>query len=112
MGDQNFYGNVGNVANTNQGKMQAVLHNSPPEQRQNLADAAKEIQALLNQLSETYGPLEIAPKAVEEIKAKPQLKSRVMGALKGGGKAALEELIDHPAVAIVLAAIEGASDPG
>ncbi len=110
-GGQNFYGPVGNVANTNQGKMEAVLHNYAPEQRQNLAEAAAEIQALLSQLSETYSPVEVPGKAVEKIDQTPQLKDRVIGALKAGGKTALEELVEHPAVAIVLAAIEGAIEP-
>lgn len=88
-----------------------------PEQRQTLAEAAKEIQHLLNQLSVTYptatsvGQMEIATKAVEEIEKNPALKQRVIGALKAGGTEALKELVDHPAVNILLAVLEGWQKP-
>lgn len=55
--------------------------------------------------------MEVPGQALEKIQHNPQMKARVMGALKSGGKTALEKLIDHPAVSILLAAIEGASNP-
>jgi len=61
--------------------------------------------------SESYPLTEIPAQSVEKIKQNPQMKERVMGALKSGSKTALEKLVDHPAVSIVLAAIEGASNP-
>jgi uncharacterized protein YjbI with pentapeptide repeats len=85
--------------------------------QQDLAAAAQDIQSLLNQLSQTYPSTTIteqatlATKAVEEIEKNPPLKARVVGALKAGGVEALKELIDHPAVAIVLAALEGWQKP-
>jgi len=88
------------------------------KQHQTLAEAAKEIQQLLNQLSETYPAatsteqMTIATKAVEAIEKNPALKQRVIGALKAGGTEALKELVDHPAVNILLAVLEGWQKPG
>ena len=86
MGDQHFHGPVGNVAQTNQGKMQAVQHNYAPEQ-QNLSEAAKEIQALLKTLSDTYntntdaGKEKLIQEVGEEVKKHPKWRR----ALKEGG---------------------------
>lgn len=55
--------------------------------------------------------MEIATKAVEEIEKNPALKQRVIGALKAGGTEALKELVDHPAVNILLAVLEGWQKP-
>ena len=85
--------------------------------QQNLAEAAQDIQELLNQLSTTYPTdtsaqqMMVATKAVEEIEKNPALKQRVIAALKAGGTEALKELVDHPAVNILLAAIEGWQKP-
>ena len=83
------------------------------EQKQTLAEAAKEIQQLLEQLSKTdyssnpTNNLEIANQAIQEIEKNPSLKSRIITALKAGGKEAFKESIDHPAVNILMASIEG-----
>ncbi|MEO0987060.1 MAG: hypothetical protein AAFY20_16130 [Cyanobacteria bacterium J06639_14] len=62
----------------------------------------------LNQpFSETYSIVEVPAKAEAAIQGNPQLKGKVVGALKGGGKKALQELVKHPAIAILIAAIEG-----
>jgi hypothetical protein len=85
--------------------------------QQNLTEAAQDIQALLNQLSATYPTttsaqqIAVATKAVEEIEKNPALKQRVIAALKAGGTEALKELVDHPAVNILLAAIDGWQNP-
>lgn len=76
-----------------------TLNNYLPEQRQNLADAAAEIQQLLQQLEQVY------PKATEvekqsalivtlqqEIKQNPTFKARLKNALKEGGIEALKVL--------------------
>ena len=108
-----FNAPVGSVVDTAQSGSQiySTIHNYLPEQRQNLVDAAKEIQNLLKQLSENYTRTEVPSQAIRQIQQNPQLKERVIGALKGGGRAALEKLVDHPAISIVLAAIDGANDP-
>ena len=87
-------------------------------QQQNLNKAAKEIQHLLDTLSETSPTsssteqMMMATRAVEEIEKNPALKQRVVSALTAGGTEALKELVDHPAVSILLAAIEGWKTPG
>ncbi|MGB3513478.1 MAG: hypothetical protein WBA93_30555 [Microcoleaceae cyanobacterium] len=88
-------------------------NNYSPEQRKTLQEAAKEIQQLLEQLSKTdyssnpTNNLEIANQAIQEIEKNPSLKSRIITALKAGGKETFKELIDHPAVNILIASIEG-----
>lgn len=77
------------------------------EQQKSMADTAKEIQDLLNQLSETYSPVEVPAQADAEIQKRPTLRKKLVGAIKAGGKKAIEKLVDHPAAAIVLAAAEG-----
>jgi hypothetical protein len=86
-------------------------YNSP-----NLAQAAKEIKALLDQLDQDYdrttpsGQAMISAKAIESIENNPTLKARVINALKEGGTTALESAIDHPAVKPVVAMLKGFMD--
>ena len=83
-------------------------YNSP-----NLAQAAKEIKDLLEQLDRDYdrttpaGQAMIGAKVVEAIDQNPTLKARVVNALKEGGTTALESAIDHPAVKPVVAMLKG-----
>jgi internalin A len=80
---------------------------------QNLTQAAKEIQDLLDQLSATepsLNPNLIADKAIEAIKKNPTLKDRIINAGKEAGFAALDAAVSHPAIKIVTAAIKGALD--
>ncbi|WP_353260060.1 pentapeptide repeat-containing protein [Prochlorothrix hollandica] len=80
---------------------------------QNLVQAAQEIQALLDNLSEDYNPNTtkgqnlIQAEVLSAIQANPQLRQRIANALKEAGSTALEELIDHPAVNVTLAGIKG-----
>ena len=82
-------------------------------QSQNLAEAAAEIQALLEQLSETYPTTTsrekniVVGEAVDRIENNPTLKARVINALKAGGTETFKEAIDHPLVNILMATIEG-----
>ncbi|NJL21116.1 MAG: pentapeptide repeat-containing protein, partial [Leptolyngbyaceae cyanobacterium SM1_3_5] len=111
--------NIANYANKLEGnaRQQAKQYNYTAEQKQTLAEAAADIQQLLEQLSQTYPTttqaekLAVAAKAAEEIEANPVLRSRVIGALKAGGVEALKELVDHPLVTILLAALEGWQQP-
>ncbi|NEP20522.1 pentapeptide repeat-containing protein [Moorena sp. SIO3I6] len=88
-----------------------VIHHHAPDK--NLAEAAAEIQQLLNQLSQTNSTsneiekLTVVARAAEEIKNKPILKAKVVNALKAGGVEAFKEAIDHPLVNILMATIEG-----
>ncbi|GGA40482.1 hypothetical protein [Okeania sp. KiyG1] len=76
--------------------------------KQNLAEAAAEIQELLEQLSQTYPTttekeqIELAVEAVDEIQHNPTLKSRLITALKAGAMEALKESINHPVANIIV----------
>ena len=105
-----------NIASvTGSGKIKtAIINKYPPEQGKTLAEAADEIQKLLNQLSVTYTPTTqnnnlqiIASKAVESIEKNPSLRTKIVNALKVGGTEALKELVDHPAINILIGLIEG-----
>jgi uncharacterized protein YjbI with pentapeptide repeats len=81
--------------------------------RRALSDAAAKIQKLLHQLEQTYPtntPLEkqmVVTEVIKHIESNPNLKSRVVDALKDVNIEALKELIEHPLVNVLLAALEG-----
>ncbi|NER07126.1 MAG: hypothetical protein F6K17_33390, partial [Okeania sp. SIO3C4] len=108
--DRIDHSNLGSV--TGKGKATQNQYNYPPEQKQNLAEAAKEIQQLLQQLSKpdySATPTEnaiIVGEVMQEIEKNPSLKSRIIEGLKQGGKEAFKELIDHPAVNVLMASID------
>jgi hypothetical protein len=83
---------------------------------QNLAQAAKDIKDLLDQLDRDYdrttptGQAMISAKTIEAIENNPTLKARVINALKEGGTTALETAIDHPAIKPVVAMLKGFMD--
>ena len=85
-------------------------------EQKNLADAAKDIQQLLEQLSETYPTTTsrekniVVGEAVDQIENNPTLKAKVINSLKAGGTEAFKEAIDHPLVNILVASIEGWQD--
>jgi Leucine-rich repeat (LRR) protein/GTPase SAR1 family protein len=107
---QNAYGSGDNIGRDKVmgDKIGTQINNS-----QNLAQAALEIQALLDNLSETYNPntetgqTKIAKDAIEQIEQNPTLKGRIVNAVKEGGYTALEEAIDRPVVKILMAAFKG-----
>ncbi|WP_292875746.1 hypothetical protein [Nostoc sp. NMS1] len=111
-----FGGGLVNADTVNAHQIGGNITNYNPEQEQNLAEAAAEIQQLLNQLSQTYPtntPLEkqiAVTEALKQIDSNSTLKARVVGALKAGGTEALKELVDHPLVNILLATLEGWQD--
>ncbi|MHC5775011.1 COR domain-containing protein [Nostoc sp.] len=108
MSTVNQYGSGDNVGGDKvmRDKIGTQINNS-----QNLAQAAKDIKELLDQLSQEYSNTAIVGvKAVEEIERKPKLKARIVNALKEAGSEALEKAVDHPAVSIVIAAIKGFID--
>ncbi len=101
--------------------------------KQDLAEAAAEIQRLLEQLEKTsptnsnyettysansnyettYSAnsasekLILASRALQQIENNPTFKKRVINALKEGGDFAFQEAINHPLANIVVAAIQG-----
>jgi len=80
-------------------------------QPQNLAQAAQEIQQFLQQLDNSYssettnGKMKMAIEVVECIENNPNLKQRILSALKAGGIQAFERLLDHPAASFVAGAL-------
>ncbi|MEO0535902.1 MAG: pentapeptide repeat-containing protein [Cyanobacteria bacterium P01_A01_bin.123] len=98
---------IGTVYGGVAGNVEGDMNVYTPEQQKTLAEAAQEIQALLEQLSETYPLTEVPAKAEAQIKSNPQLRGRIVGAIKSAGKKAVEKLVEHPAGAIVVAAVDG-----
>ncbi|MFN5303492.1 MAG: HEAT repeat domain-containing protein, partial [Pseudanabaena sp.] len=76
--------------------------------KQNLAEATKEVQDLLNQLAKT-NPSEttIADTIQQEIKRNPTLKARLVNALKTGGIEALKVIFNNPFVSIPVETVKG-----
>jgi hypothetical protein len=89
-------------------KIGTQINNSP-----NLAQAAKEIKELLDQLSEEYNPNTekgqnlIKDEAINAIKKDSTLQQKIVNALKEGSVTALEEAINHPVAKIVIATTKG-----
>src|SRR5919199_744772 len=94
-------------------RQQSFQNNYAPELKQSLTYTAAKIQKLLQQLDQTYPintPLEkqmVVTEVLKRIESNPTLKERVVGALKGVSTEALKDLIDHPLVNLLLAALEG-----
>jgi hypothetical protein len=83
--------------------------NYTPEQKQNLAEAAAEIQQLLYQLAQTNPTsTEAFTEAIhQEVKRNPTLKVRLQGALKAGGLEALKAIFNHPLFSIPAETVKG-----
>jgi hypothetical protein len=82
------------------------------EQKQNIADAAAEIQKLLQQLEKSYpidtttGKMTVATEAIKHIESDPKLFQKIFRALKAGGTEALAQFLNHPAASFVIGAME------
>ncbi|WP_094670736.1 hypothetical protein [Hydrocoleum sp. CS-953] len=81
-----------------------------------MAEVAKEIQDLLNQLQDTYptktlSEREVGKKFAEMIDQKPSLKKRIISAVKSTSLTALQEAVDNPAFNIASAFLQGFSNP-
>ena len=87
------------------------------EAKQNLAEAAQEIQQLLKHLEQsnptetTVNQMAFATQAIEVIKNRPTLKQRVIGVLKSAGTEAFKEAINHPVTNILVAGFQGWIEP-
>ncbi|WP_414755293.1 hypothetical protein [Anabaena sp. CCY 9910] len=103
--NQNFYDNKQYETYNN--------HYYNQNQKQNLAEAAAEIQQLLDQLSQNKETktesekLTMIAEVVDEIESNPPLKSRLVQALKAGGSEALRDMVSNPLINILIATIEG-----
>jgi hypothetical protein len=77
-----------------------------------LADAAAEIQALLEQLDKTYpanttkGKMVIATEVLARIEGDKPMSERMLSALRAGSISAFEQLLNHPAASFVIGALE------
>jgi hypothetical protein len=82
-------------------------YNYASEQKQTLAEAAAEIQQLLEQLDSSYptnttaDKMILASKAIQQIESNPILKARLLNALKIAGVSAFEQLLNHPLASFV-----------
>ena len=105
---QNFYAPVYGNAQNVEGNQNIYAS----EQKQTLAEAADEIQKLLQQLKQNN------PDATEEEQIKhlndettPSFKRKAFKALKAAGETAIEEFLDNPYVNVGKAAINGWMEP-
>ncbi len=80
--------------------------------QKSLAEAAFEIQQLLEQLEKSYPSkttvekLTFAAEAISRIDSDPKLRPKVISALKAGGMQALAQALNHPVVSFFIAALE------
>ena len=107
MSTVNQYGDGDNIAGDKVmgDKIGTQINNS-----QDLAQAAEDIKFLLDKLSVDYpseSPRVLGAKAVDEVEKNPELKSRIFKGIKAGSIAALQSMINHPAVTFF---IEGAKE--
>lgn len=95
-----------------------VIGKNVSEQKQSLAEAAKEIQELLNQLNQNYPTTTEIQKQTaiiqtvqQQIKRNPTLRQRLWSAFKAGGiealKQALDAIYENPLVSISVETIKG-----
>jgi hypothetical protein len=75
--------------------------------KQNLAEATKEVQDLLNQLAKTNPSEATIDTIKQEIKRNPTLKARLVNALKTGGIEALKAIFNNPFVSIPVETVKG-----
>ncbi len=81
-------------------------------QNQTLAEAAAEIQQLLEHLETSDATdmmtwkMELATEVIKRIETNPPLMNRVLSALKAGSIQALAQALNHPAASFVIAALE------
>lgn len=102
-------GNVSGGTVDNTGTIAGVVNEG--EQKQTLAEAAKEIQELLRQLEKSYSTetvrerMAFAAEATERVEKNPSLFDNTLQVLRAGGSAALEKSLDHPVTAFFLAGV-------
>ncbi|MGB3404174.1 MAG: pentapeptide repeat-containing protein [Microcoleaceae cyanobacterium] len=107
--------NIANNANIvkDNARQQAKQYNYAPEQKQSLAEAAAEIQQLLDQLSQTYSPEEaeqkvaedLANKAKQDPSFKEKLKSWSLSITGKGAETAVVESIKEGVKRVIPLAI-------
>jgi len=111
MSGRNINMGSGNYIEHNDGDyIQGNYYNTT--QKQNLCEAANEIQQLLEQLDKSYdtdtnfGKMQITTETIKTIEDNQELKARIISALKIGSVKAFEQSLNHPAASFVIAALE------
>jgi internalin A len=78
---------------------------------QDLAEAAQDIQRLLDQLAATYtgqpDPAIVTRDVQAALDSNPTLKARLKGALKAGSIETVKAIFNHPAISIPIETIKG-----
>ena len=103
---------VGGIVDTAQAGSHPAFNQHNYASEQNLAEAAAEIQQLLEQLDKTYSTdtttdkMTIAAEAIKQIDGNPTLTARILSALKVGSVKAFEQFLSHPAASFVIGALE------
>ena len=93
-------------------KIGTQINNASP----NLVETVQQVKALLNELSEAYNPHTekgqtlITQQALQRLESDRTLRERLLNAVKEGGSTAIEEMIDHPVVKPLIAAVKGFMD--
>ena len=96
-------GNV-NIENTVHGNQIGFQQNTRIE----IGNLIQEIQLLLNNVAnQTLVPTEQTTIVHTAIQQNPNLKQRLLGALKAGGGEALRQVFDHPVVHIPVETVRG-----
>lgn len=111
---QGTFGVGVNKGTINTDKLAANINEA---EQKTLAQAAAEIQALLEQLSKTYntatysGKGKVADEIIKTIENKPDLKARIISALKNGRVKAFEQFLNHPLASFMIGALEDWQKP-
>lgn len=99
----NQSGNFGVGVNQGELKDKIIITGDYNEfQHQDLTEVTKEIQAILNQLEQTYPTetvsqqIEVANQALQQIEQTPALKRKLLSAGKEAGIAALDKALNNP----------------
>lgn len=110
--NNNFQGaNVGNFANqVNDNARQQTNQYNYDSDNKIISDVGKELQSLLEQLSQTNPQdttrAKLAVLAIEHIDNNPALNKRVLSALKAGSTSALSQFLNHPVSSFFIGALE------
>jgi len=103
-------GNAKNV--TSKADIRDSLNSYTVQQQKTLAEAAAEIQLLLEQVSETYstdtevGRMKVATEVITRIENNENLLHRILSALRVGSISAFEQLLNHPAASFVIGVLQ------
>ncbi|QEI41455.1 hypothetical protein BMF77_02044 [Dolichospermum sp. UHCC 0315A] len=82
-----------------------------------VVESAQEMNAIVDVVSQIYSietdsqKQRFAEALKREIEKRPELKAKIVSAIKSGGTEAFKQLCSHPAIDIVLAAYEGWQNP-